>query len=76
MNRFDLYRIFITEDYRERLYDLILSVRPEESKIQYIGPERGMLRIDVALSEEELSFIKLGVPFAVKEVWIQQWPSK
>ena len=76
MTGLDLYRIFVTEDYRERLYELIISICPEESKIQYIGPDRGILRIDIAISEEELAFIKLGIPFAGKEVWIQEWPSK
>ena len=73
---YDLYRIFFTEEYRERLYDLVLSIRPEESKIQYIGQERGMVRIDIAISEEELAFLKLAIPFASREVWIQQWQNR
>jgi hypothetical protein len=76
MTGFNLYRIFVIEDYRERLYELIISIRPEESKVQCIRPEQGMLRIELAISEEELAFIKLGIPFACKEVWIQEWPSK
>lgn len=76
MTSIDLYRIFVFENNKDRFCDLLMSIRPEDSKIQFIGPDRAMVRFDVAISEEELAFLKLGVPFAMKESWIQQWPSK
>ena len=71
----DLYRIFVTEDNRKSLYDAILGIRPDESKIQFIGTSQGYVRVDITISEEELAFLKLAIPFARKEAWIQQWPN-
>ena len=72
----DLYRIFLDNKDYEKFCNLILTIRPGEPKIQFIGRGRDMVRFHVTISEEELTFLKLTIPFASKENWIQQWPSK
>lgn len=68
----DYYRIYILEKDYIRFCHLLLTIRPDESKVHRIDPGSVTTRIDVTLSEEELVFLKLAIP-GLRESWIQEW---
>jgi hypothetical protein len=73
---FDLYRVFVLDSERNRFFELLEHIRPDEGKVQRIDPSFGMYKIELVLSEEELVFLKLAGAFAGKEIWIQQWSKR
>ena len=56
-----IYRIVISNDLTDRLFDILNNIRPGESKVERINTTRHYNYIDVKVGDEELALIKLSI---------------
>lgn len=67
-----IYRVFVSTENRERFFNTLSGIRPRQGKINGINDRSPDVYIlDILVSEEELSFIKLSIP-DLNEIWIQK----
>lgn len=71
-SEYDLYRVYVSAANKERFYSLLASVRPNVSKIWHITPGTQLDQVNLVLTEEEVSFLKLSVSL-LNVVWLQEW---
>ena len=70
--RLALFRVVIRTQDKDRFFDLLAGIRPEDNKIQRIEPHSDIHRVDVVINDEELAFLKLAMP-KFSESWLQMW---
>jgi len=67
-----VYRIYVSKEYKERLYNILTDIEPKEGKIvSHNTRETGSI-FDLVLNKEELAFIKLTIP-NINELWLQEY---
>jgi hypothetical protein len=66
-----LYRFHYKFSDADRFYEILKTFRPQENKVQRIVPGPPIVEMDVILTEEELSFMKLSIQMNVD--WLQEW---
>jgi len=69
---FSMYRVFVENKYWDRFFNLLEGIRSDESKIQRIDPGSSIGKFDIVVTDEELAFLKLGIP-DMGVVWLQDW---
>lgn len=70
--RLSLFRVLFRTQDKDRFFDLLAGIRPEDNKIQRIEPYSDIYRVDVVINDEELAFLKLAMP-KFSESWLQMW---
>ena len=58
---FSWYRLYIPTIEVDRFFDVLQRIRPNENKIQRISPESITTKVDVIISNEELSILRLSI---------------
>lgn len=71
-NEIDVYRFTVRISDKDRFMCALSGIRPNENKIHYIWPGNTNWRVDIGVTQEELTFLELSFNF-LNVAWIQQY---